>query len=771
MKYTNLKSTLLLLFCFFLVQNMLFSQEKQLKKAALFLEQSKYPQALKASEKALKENNKSALGHMYKSIAIFNMYQDPRYAKKFKNGLKEALKNAEKAFSLEKPAVIRAAFSDYLNELLNENNLEAETYFKAQKYSKAANNYKQSLNFNPNDTLSLYLLGACYWNENQQEKAMEYYKKVAQFNFSAFADSNAAPHTYQFKAFRGIAEFFMLREQWDSAAIYLNMGLEMFPYDHILKGHRYGLYRVEVKDLPPSLDYLNKVSHILKTYPTDSFFLHKENALYIYLFKNALSHNEYHFVDSMLGIFVLDRLDRKKRENAQVIAKYDVFIGESPLQIFEKLLNYAKSNYHKDIFFWLIDKWVAEIEQKDLVSSSVFLNRAQQVFENGNTAFAALMLLSEYEKNKKVTKWNTAVFDKISLWTKQELDYLSLDYLYQITYDIQLTQKPKIKNLHKTVAYAFVDALIAENFMYKAKNILKQMLSFAPEDALFIQDVKSRKLAQADFKLNYFGSRISSFGKKPTQGETPFQLSMLYTNCESGKLSNELLQNVNQRVNYFRRTANLQNQVYFLKDRNESCQMAALLFEANKILTHKPVEGMRCFTTKAVEAAENALMVQSNNPSLAVTALMADKSESVGNRRWLLYPLAKDMGFGASPHYQVLWVMDQANLNDTATYKSSFIAWPPEGFVPKMFAFDKWSFSLFDDLNDATVKVVDAKKNTVETKILPFVDGYGMPTIVFEPQIELNPENKNDQVFWVEVVLKNKKKFNYQVRFFDPVDL
>lgn len=763
--YNTIKKSLLLFFV--IVPLFVAAQQKSTIKAEKALKEKKYERALKHSEKALKKNSRDVLALMYKSQSLYYLFKTPATSQKYSDGLKDAVKAAQKALERDEKGLVETVFKDYLVLLAKDNNAEGEKFFKQERYNKAEQYFKLSIKFNPNDTSALFYLGSCYWYEGMKPDAVEFFKTVAQLDFSTYSNSGYE-NVAQFKVFRFLTEYYMGAEKWDSAGQYISMGLEMYPDDYILKGNRYGLYRVNVRNMMPSLNYLAEVRAALQDFPTDSFFLIKENALYIYLFKNAIANSEIADADSLLGIFVLDRLDRAKRSDRNLIEKFDIFVANTPLEIFRKLLDYSSVRYHKDIFAWLSQKWVSETLNKDFVSGKEYISVAEKEFKEGKKDFAVLMLLSEYKRLNRKGENEAPLIDLISRWANGELPLLSLDYAHEMFTEISKSKnKAKIAGIYKNVKFRFMDSLAANNYFFRAYQVYENALTEFPADAKFLKEVKLKSIANLDFKMNYYGSRIAGWGKEPKEGEIAFTTDMLPANCEAGTIPHVVYEKVLQRVNYFRRISGVRKQVYFTKDMNERCQFAALTFEANKNLTHNPVDGLRCYTEFSKEGADKSLLVKESNPSIAITALMGDNNSTQGNRRWLQYPLSINMGFGAGPTSQVLWVMDNSNKDDTSYYKTHFIAYPNAGYTPKMLCFSKWTFSMFENMEGAVLKVVNSAGKEVPVKVEPIENGYGMPTLVFTPSFELD-KSENDQKFTVSVKLKNGKTYTYDVILFTP---
>src|SRR5690606_41447042 len=120
------------------------------------------------------------------------------------------------------------------------------------------------------------------------------------------------------------------------------------------------------------------------------------------------------------------------------------------------------------------------------------------------------------------------------------------------------------------------------------------MIEF-PSEKQRLNTEKRKELALLDFKLNYYGTRIAMPGNAE-DGAPVFKSKMYEDNCKMGHVEDDILSSVINRVNYFRRNAGIKHQTYLDRDLNRYCQWAALMFEANKNMTHKPTDGMRCMT-------------------------------------------------------------------------------------------------------------------------------------------------------------------------------
>ena len=82
-----------------------------------------------------------------------------------------------------------------------------------------------------------------------------------------------------------------------------------------------------------------------------------------------------------------------------------------------------------------------------------------------------------------------------------------------------------------------------------------------------------------------------------------------------------------------------------------------------------------------------------------------------------------------------------------------------------MLAFDKWSFSILQPLEEATVSLVSTKHGKIECDVrVEPGNGLGLPTLVIVPLGM--PKWESGDVIKSTVTLKNKKVFTYSTELF-----
>ena len=183
-----------------------------------------------------------------------------------------------------------------------------------------------------------------------------------------------------------------------------------------------------------------------------------------------------------------------------------------------------------------------------------------------------------------------------------------------------------------------------------------------------------------------------------------------YANGDAGTVSGSWKEATRVRVNYYRRMAGLGNEIILDPVLNEKCQQAALMMSENGRLSHDPSpSGNWTFWTQgAYDAARNGNLSLGSAGAEAVDGYMADFgtdqypdwNNTVGHRRWILFPQTLVMGTGDVPgnpatnkrEANTLWVFP-GEFGPRPQTRDEFIAWPPRGYVPNTLVWSRWSLS------------------------------------------------------------------------------
>jgi hypothetical protein len=741
------------------------AQTKNQIKAEQALEEKQYIKALNFAEKACEDeaSSKDPYSYSLKSQALYHISRDEKLRDKHPSSLKNAVKTATKAFKkAEKEGTLESFKEDneeFLSKLKDANNENAALNSRLGKYSKATALYKTSYDM-AKDTFSYFMIGHMY--EKQDDgSAIDYYKEVAKWNVAAFEKGNLK-NTYRAEPFIYLSDYYVRMDSIDKARFYTMSGIEMFPDRYELQKQKYEFTKSDLLSLPPSGEYLSIVQRELINFPYDSFLLHKENAISLYLINAEINSPNNGSSDSLINIFAEKKQSYFNHKYERRIKEIDPFVKEKKQEVRMLLVDYYSNSGNAKASNFVFDYWM------------------RRTYQSKESEAAYLREIAGFEKDMRISLI-TQLYDHVAKrYSSEGAKKQKNDYFYSMDIStVPYNQLGQYIALNESVAEETPSTLTDNRLrINKLKYIEKTadandfFLSYFAFDDFVINygestttDSMLKDVSMKDFDFNYFGSAIKV--KRIGNSSLPdikWQDGSV-SSCRIGYLPDSIHQKVLDRMNYFRRNAGIVKPTVLVKQLNEMCQQAVVMFEANKKLNHNPPNTWRCYNNGSALAAKNSLITQKTNSVLAVSSFMKDNKEHVGNRRWLLNPYAKGMGHGSTYEYCAIWAMDLKDMRDSTYYIDNFVAWPGIRCTPKMLAFDYWSFSLHEDMEGATVSMQDAIGVDVPVKQFSYAKGYGLPTLVWKPTINL--ATKGDQVYIVTVTLANEKSFTYTVTLID----
>lgn len=744
------------------------AQDKTYQKAKKSYETGNLKAANKLIDQCLENNstrdNPNVL--MLKSKIMFGISRDPGLREKFSGALKDALKYAEKAVEANPSESARTVFrqenSEYLSQLVKQNNKEAIEAYNNERYAKALPLFKKSIYF-AMDTQALVYMAVCLWELNQESESIVYFRKAADMIYSAVMDSTSKVYGYYREPFRKLGYYYFYRKkELDTAYLYVKNGREILPNDPELTKYTYVLMKFNLDKIPPSEDYLHAVQSGLKDFPTDSFLNHRENAIYIFLLNGMAKAHEQGQFDTMLTKYAASKVAKQKLKGIETIRRFDIFAGLEPAVFVEKLKYYfadiglPEASYHTAYYHF---KMQHPGQANDALSFSNQYASAEPKAQVAEILFSNLASLHPREQ----AIWKNQRIAYTTKSNKAALGYFDLVPMIRLN-DASAKDAPKDPQF-KAKAKEYRLRLIAEtsdsgDFML-SRSTWKESSTMYPDQAKAL-DGLWRGIVEKDFRINYFGSRINIRGKVE-KGVPTYTWNGNPDSCRAGVMPGEIVYRAERRINYFRRMAGLTEEIVLDDQDNEFCQIAAMMCEANKTMSHEPNDGWRCFIPAGADALKSAILTKDANPAIAITAAMGQNHATVGNRRWLLYPGAKYMGIGTSNSFTVIKAIDQSGELDTSKYQKQFVSWPPASYCPRLLVFRKWSFTLDAQLKGATVTMKDHTGNDVPLKLEEVSNGYGFNTLVWEP--ELNLASSMD--YTVTIKLASGKTFQYKVNIID----
>ena len=173
-------------------------------------------------------------------------------------------------------------------------------------------------------------------------------------------------------------------------------------------------------------------------------------------------------------------------------------------------------------------------------------------------------------------------------------------------------------------------------------------------------------------------------------------------NCDCGTIPEDVYRLAERRINFFRRMNGLSD-IKINPELNPAAQEAAFIGEANKTLSHFPKKSAKCYSELAAKGCRTSNLSFGGDGMVPtedyVTGFMEDwgpGNTEVGHRRWLLYSLLQEVGYGATGQGEAITVSVNNALSMPDLPRA--ITYPWRGFVPANLIFPRWSFSLMDGL-------------------------------------------------------------------------
>lgn len=703
--------------------------------------------------------------YYYTAQAYVELAKDEFYLAKNPDAIKNATRAMLKGLKKDENRSVLEDFIDVRDEVVSANNKEAFSQYNSNKMAKAAKLFAESYSMDTTNRYSYFMTGKCTIAAGDTAEGEVYYRNI----MAMYSDDLSAQDTTREKEIDPHTYF--INKYWeqgktDSAKILIADGRTLFGDNDKLNFYHKMVTMEQIKNMPPSNLMLDYVQEVLQFSPADKDLLHKENSIYIFLIKNKLQDQSKADADSLINKFVREKVAKSELKQAKKIAEVDIFVEKKQENVLWKLAEYFQTNSHLESAKYVLDKYIV-LTAKSASAMDVaarWNTITDYAFDTKGFGFGAFVLqqaIAKYPANQELKATRTKVI------AQKEVVATALDEqaaLYSLMTDEYASSKNE-ENLKKLILIndKYLGQLAANNRFSTAKDVMNDQIALTPQAD---HSERLRFLAREDFYQNYFMSRTkgTDIDGKEIQ---PFTWNGDKATCDEGTIDIKIQEKVANRINYFRRNAGV-SEVLFDEATNEYCQKAALMMDMNKALEHDPPATWRCWTNEGNYAAKHSLLIKDANTSMAVTYIMDDKSPSAGNRRWLLYPKGRIYGHGSTDDYAVIWALDDSGTTDTSQYLDMPVCWPPKGDLPQLMLLTNWSFSIYRDLTNAKVEVMQDGK-ALEVNVEKFVRGYGAPTLVFQPKYDksLLPDRSN---FDVTVTLSNGRKYKYTVRtfFYNP---
>lgn len=744
------------------------AQERAVEIAKVALEDKSYKKALKNALDATENSETSRTPDPYYLVAAayLELAKDEYYLEKNPETIKEAMKYASKGVSKDKGNKVFDEYREYLVQLVKKNNAEADAYFKINKISKSIKAYQESFQL-IGDTNALFWMGKLQLVSEDTASGESDYLILMNWYYESYMKNGNNDGFHQ-EPYVYFADKYWNKSKYDSANYFIDLGRTIFGATNKLDFYQQKIAWEQINNMPPSSMMLDVIQKTMKYFPTDTSFIKKENALYIFLIRNSIESKDSLNTEKLLLSFANSKIQRNNDKQKATFEKIDEFVEEKIENVYWLLSNYYFNFGHKEAAASIAKKYIsittnsnksADLENRwviilDYANKTKSLAYTQLLIETAIASFPKSKSIQDVRRTITMANLNK----ELSLQDKGALRQL-------INNQPDLKANAEVQKVNNNLVNTYIDELILDKQYKLAKQIIKSEQS--KDSANPIWNRKYLYLAKEDFFYNYYETRTrpDTFAGMITND---FRWNGNTARCNEGTIGNEIQTKVQNRINYFRRNAGVPD-IYLDAQYNEWCQKAAFMMETNRKLDHEPKKNWMCYTEEGATAAKYSLLIQNSNTTYAVTSFVADNNNvSLGNRRWMLFQNGKVFGHGSTDNYCSIWALDDSGSTDTSMYKNQFVAWPPEGYTPKIVVFKNWSFSIYRDLKGATVTMTE-KGKPVALKQHPLVEGYGMPSLVWTPEITL--DKNEDREFEVSIKLLDGRLYKYKViaMEFDPI--
>ena len=245
------------------------------------------------------------------------------------------------------------------------------------------------------------------------------------------------------------------------------------------------------------------------------------------------------------------------------------------------------------------------------------------------------------------------------------------------------------------------------------------------------------------------------------------------SHCNAGTLSQKYYDNMLERIKFFRRMIGVSDDVTFKQEYNQQAQDAALIMNANSLLSHHPKKSYSCYSESGYKGASHGNLYAGRWSSDCIDGYIKDSGvEGVGHRRWIFNPFNTHFGTGSTlgkssngyAHgYNCLVVItDEGDFDSGDFYNTYPITWPMNGYFPDEFLYHcPWSFTLVG-ADFSKVKII-LKQGGVNKKVKKesLHGGYGPNTISWNVKSELN-STMPITVVLLDVYNKKGDRMNYE---------
>ena len=322
----------------------------QADKIQLALEDGNLKRALNLAESSMEdpEFKKDPSVFYAAAEAYFAIYNDEYLGQKYPEALSLGIKALEKG-RLKNNGEHLDEYSELVDKYVAENNKEAASQYKINKYTKAIKFYETSFDLN-GDMYAYFWMGKCYLLAEDTLMGEEHYSRSIVWANEAHIKGQTVDSTMH-EAYIYYADQYWGQQKYDSANLYLESARKVFGANPRIDYFQKEVTMEQINQLPPSSLMMEKIKYILGYFPLDTFFIQKENALYLYLMRNNFSNQDTAGLDTMLARFAAEKVERANSPLVNQYKKSDQFVEAKSENVWWKLVKYKSAEIRIHIHY------------------------------------------------------------------------------------------------------------------------------------------------------------------------------------------------------------------------------------------------------------------------------------------------------------------------------------------------------------------------------------------------------------------------------------
>ncbi|MCB9250908.1 MAG: hypothetical protein H6605_00435 [Flavobacteriales bacterium] len=387
------------------------AQIRNLERAEEAIADSFYERAYKLTSEALEDEvtKKDPLTYYLHAISTYHLSGEKFFLKRNPEPIKDACKLILKAKRKDKDNRYEGVYDEIINSIVEANNALALEQYQVNKFSKSIKIYSLSVELN-NDTTAMYMIGRSYQMDADTVNAKIHYKALVNGYYEDAKAGKELANPYV-EPFLFLTDCHWFKKEYDSAQYYLDLATSIFGEKHPrINFYQYSLAKDQIADQPPSSLMMNVIQKALKYSPTDTFLIKKENALAMYLIRNAVGAGGGAETDSMIMRFARRKASKAMDPVFENLKELDIFLQPYPENVIWKISDYFYTNTHDAAAAYCAKLYILKTSvasdtikptEKDIVDR--WIKILDFTSKNETSGFSALLLnqaLMDYPKSK-----------------------------------------------------------------------------------------------------------------------------------------------------------------------------------------------------------------------------------------------------------------------------------------------------------------------------------------------------------------------------------